>query len=70
MHVIVHLEIQSKNYELCHDFKAVLVEDATTAFSEKIHKRALAIYRLNPLYPLFKVALSQTLLKDLSLAPP
>ena len=54
---------------ICHDFKAVLVEDGTTAFSEKIHDRTLAIYRHNPLYPLFKVASSQMLLADLGVSP-
>jgi nicotinamidase-related amidase len=54
---------------LCHDFKAVLVEDGTTAFSEKIHDQTLAIYHHNPLYPLFKVASSQTLLADLGVSP-
>jgi len=51
---------------LCHDFKAVLVEDATTSFSETVHKQTLASYRRNPLYPLFKVASSNTLLADLA----
>ena len=55
---------------LCHDFKAVLVEDATTAFSEKIHERTLAIYRRNPLYPLLKVASSYTLLTNLGVSSP
>ena len=54
---------------LCHDFKAVLVEDCTTAFSEIIHEQTLAIYRHNPLYPLFKVASSQNFLTDLGVHP-
>ena len=43
---------------LCHDFKAVLLEDCSAAFSESIHEEILAVYRRNPLYPLFRVASS------------
>jgi nicotinamidase/pyrazinamidase len=44
---------------LCHDFKAVLLEDCSAAFSESIHEEVLAVYRRNPLYPLFRVASSR-----------
>jgi nicotinamidase-related amidase len=40
---------------LCHDFKAVLLEDCTAASSESIHEAVLALYRRNPLDPLFRV---------------
>ncbi len=40
---------------LCHDFKAVLIEDCTTAFSDALHRQTLDIYRRNPLYPLFRI---------------
>ncbi|HHU75339.1 MAG TPA: cysteine hydrolase [Firmicutes bacterium] len=41
---------------ICHDFKVVLLEDCTAAFSESMHESVLGIYRRNPLYPLFRVA--------------
>lgn len=44
---------------LCHDFKVVLLEDCTAAFSESIHTDTLNIYRRNALYPLFRVASSE-----------
>jgi nicotinamidase-related amidase len=40
---------------LCHDFKTVLIEDATASGSARIHADVLEIYRRNPLYPLFRV---------------
>ncbi len=43
---------------LCHDFKAILLEDCTAAPSETIHDEILKIYRRNALYPLFRVASS------------
>lgn len=50
---------------LCHDFKAVLLEDCTAAFSESIHEQTLNIYRRNPLYPLFRIASSSDLAAEL-----
>ncbi|MDO9535327.1 MAG: isochorismatase family cysteine hydrolase [Bacillota bacterium] len=44
---------------LCHDFKAILIEDCTASFTESIQEEILAVYRRNPLYPLFRVASSQ-----------
>ncbi|MEW5920191.1 MAG: isochorismatase family cysteine hydrolase [Bacillota bacterium] len=44
---------------LCHDFKAVLLEDCSAAFSQSIHEELLAVYRRNPLFPLFRVASSR-----------
>ena len=43
---------------LCHDFKAVLLEDCSTAFSQKMHEQCLDLYRKSPLYPLFRVMTS------------
>lgn len=40
---------------LCHDFKSVLIEDCTAAFSDALHRQTLDIYRRNPLYPLFRI---------------
>jgi len=44
---------------LCYDFKAVLLEDCTAAFSESVHEATLNNYRRNALYPLFRVASSR-----------
>lgn len=40
---------------VCHDFKAVLLEDGAAAATEKIHAQTLDLYRKNPLYPLLRV---------------
>ncbi len=40
---------------LCHDFRAVLLEDASAAPSQEIHRAVLSHYRDNPLYPLLRV---------------
>ncbi|MCF8081343.1 MAG: cysteine hydrolase [Desulfobacterales bacterium] len=40
---------------LCHDFKAVILSDCTTAFTEELHQQTIALYRKNPLYPLFRI---------------
>lgn len=50
---------------LCHDFKAVILEDCSAAFSEKIHQQTLDNYRKNPLFPLFKILTSQELMAEL-----
>jgi nicotinamidase/pyrazinamidase len=50
---------------LCHDFKAVILEDCTTAFSEEIHNNTLSVYRKNPLFPLFRIDTSIKLLAEL-----
>ena len=50
---------------LCHDFKAVLVEDCTAASSEQVHGHMLDMYRRNPLHPLFRVCTSKELVNDL-----
>ena len=50
---------------LCHDFKAVILEDCSTAFSREIHEQTLAAYRRNPLYPLFRIMTSEELQKEI-----
>ena len=52
---------------ICHDFKAVLLEDCSAAYSDEVHEQTLNCYRRNPLYPLLKVATSSELLRMLSL---
>jgi nicotinamidase/pyrazinamidase len=47
---------------LCHDFKVILLEDCTAAFSESIHETILGVYRRNPLYPLLRVTSSRDIL--------
>lgn len=51
---------------LCHDFKAVLVQDCTAATDRETHERTLDNYRRNALYPLFKVSTSEEMMKDLT----
>jgi nicotinamidase-related amidase len=51
---------------LCCDFKAVILEDCTTAGTESIHRQTLEIYRKNILYPLFRIMTSQQFLAELS----
>jgi nicotinamidase-related amidase len=55
---------------LCHDFKAVLLEDCSAAPSERTHQQVLDTYRRNPLFPLFKVAISDDLVDELTGADP
>jgi len=43
---------------LCHDFKAVILEDCSAAFSDDLHENTLNLYRRNPLYPLFQILTS------------
>ena len=50
---------------VCHDFKAVLLEDCSAAPSWKIHKHTLDSYRRNPLFPLLKVTTSAEFLSEL-----
>jgi nicotinamidase-related amidase len=51
---------------LCHDFKVVILEDCTAAWSQDLHAQTLEIYRRNPLYPLFRILPSTELIKELS----
>jgi len=50
---------------VCHDFKAVILEDCSTSFDLDTHQQTLDLYRRNPLYPLFRVMTANALLKDL-----
>jgi nicotinamidase-related amidase len=50
---------------ICHDFKAVLLEDCSAASSKKIHEQTMDSYRRNPLYPLLRVAKSTDLVSEL-----
>jgi len=50
---------------ICHDFKAVLLEDCSAAVSQEIHMQTLNCYRHNALYPLLRVATSRELAKEL-----
>ena len=51
---------------LCHDFKAVLLEDCSAAPFETTHEQVLKVYRRNPLYPLLRVATSIELTDELT----
>ncbi len=46
---------------ICHDFKAVLLEDCSAAYPEINHERTVEMYRKNPLYPLLSVGKSTEL---------
>ena len=50
---------------LCHDFKAVMLEDCSAAYPAEVHEQTMDIYRRNPLYPLFRVLKSTELLEML-----
>ncbi len=50
---------------ICHNFKAVLLEDCSTASTLEIHERTVNTYRRNPLYPLLRVATSSELVEEL-----
>ena len=50
---------------ICHDFKAVLLEDCSAAYSKEVHEQTLASYRRNPLYPLLRVLTSSELETEL-----
>ena len=51
---------------LCHDFKAVILEDCSAAFSTDLHQKTLDIYRRNPLYPLFRIMTSHELMNEVN----
>ena len=51
---------------ICHDFKAVLLEDCSAAVSENLHEQTLSLYRRNALYPLLKVATSTEFISGLN----
>ncbi len=50
---------------VCHDFKAVLLEDCSAAPSKQVHEQTLDCYRRNALYPLLRVATSTDLVSEL-----
>ena len=52
---------------ICHDFKAVMLEDCTVAAFKEMHEQTLNIYRRNPLLPLFRIMTSSALITDLVL---
>jgi len=52
---------------LCCDFKAVILEDCTTAATETVHRLTLDTYRKTVLYPLFRIMTSGEFLAELSL---
>ena len=51
---------------ICHDFKAVLLEDCTAAVSDKVHRQTLDTYRRNAIYPLFRIVESSDLAEILA----
>jgi nicotinamidase-related amidase len=50
---------------ICHDFKSVLLEDCSAAYSQQVHRQTLDHYRRNPLYPLLRVMTSADLIDEL-----
>lgn len=48
---------------LCHDFRAVIIEDCCAGPNPDIHRRTLDNYRRNPLYPLLRVIDSEAFLQ-------
>ena len=50
---------------ICHDVKAVMLEDGSASYSEQLHEQTLGLYRRNPLYPLLRVAKSKELITEL-----
>ena len=50
---------------ICHDFKAVMLEDCTVAAFKEMHAQTLNIYRRNPIFPLFRIMTSAELTTDL-----
>jgi nicotinamidase-related amidase len=40
---------------LCHDFKTIIVEDASCAHKVEVHQALMEFYRRNPLHPLFRI---------------
>lgn len=51
---------------LCHDFKAVILEDCSAAAFDELHQQTLNTYRRNPLYPLFQVMTSDDFKKEMA----
>ena len=55
---------------VCHDFKAVLLEDCSAAYSDEVHEKTLNCYRRNPLHPLLRVATSIELVEMFGMSNP
>lgn len=51
---------------VCHDFKAVILEDCSAAPSATTHTQVLEAYRRNPIYPLLRVERSVELIAGLA----
>lgn len=54
---------------ICHDFKALLLEDCTAGASAEIHEKTLSLYRRNPLYPLLRVESSAGFISEHEMPP-
>jgi len=50
---------------LSHDFKTIIVEDATTSYNEKIHRQTIKLYYNTPIFPLLRVARAEEILGGL-----
>ena len=50
---------------VCHDFKAVLLEDCTASTTRSLHEQTVNLYRRNPIYPLMRVLSSLELVAEL-----
>ena len=49
---------------LCHDFKAILLEDCCAAHKKQVHETTLENYRNFALYPLFRIMTSVEFLQE------
>jgi nicotinamidase/pyrazinamidase len=49
---------------LCHDFKAILLEDCAAAHKKEVHETTLENYRNFALYPLFRIMTSIEFLEE------
>ena len=50
---------------VCHDFKAVLLEDCSASTTASLHEQTVNLYRRNPIYPLMRVLSSLELVAEL-----
>jgi nicotinamidase/pyrazinamidase len=50
---------------VCHDFKAVLLEDCAASTTRSLHEQTVNLYRRNPIYPLMRVLSSSELVAEL-----
>lgn len=51
---------------LAHDFRAVILEDASAAHKREVHEACLSLYRNSPLWPLFRVETVDTFAEALA----